>query len=71
MTDHTGLFRTIAIALTLLLGCGAVRAQVPFYAAAPGDGRLFGYHSLKFRPSSGCNESFTTLQYGIEDGGRR
>lgn len=66
MTDHTGLFRTIAIALTLLLlGCGAVRAQVPFYAAAPGDGRLLGYHSLKFRPASGYNESFTTLQYGI------
>ena len=64
MSNHNRLLKPILAAL-MLLGCGALHAQVPFYAAAPGDGVLFGYHSLKFRPANGYNESFTTFQYGI------
>lgn len=64
MAIPSKLLKAILTAL-LSLGCAVCFSQVPFYAPAPGDGRLFGYHSLKFRPSVNYNESFTTFQYGI------
>lgn len=57
-------FRFILVA-ALVFKCVSGFSQVPFYAPAPGDGNLFGYHSLKFRPSVNFQESFTTFQYGI------
>ena len=51
--------------LVLVLKCMSGLSQVPFYAPAPGDGRLFGYHSIKFRPEVNYQETFTTFQYGI------
>lgn len=42
-------------------------AQVPYFAKAPGDKKLYGYTSAKFRPSINAIESYSTFQYGITD----
>ena len=53
------------LTIALMLKCVCALSQVPFYAPAPGDGKLFGYHSVKFRPAVNFQETFTTFQYGI------
>lgn len=40
-------------------------AQVPYFASTPGNNNLYGYISVKFRPRTNAQESYTTLQYGI------
>lgn len=58
------------IVLFLLLSlCSniVVFAQVPYYGATVGEHRLFGYHSLKFRPGINNQRTYTTFQYGISD----
>jgi len=42
-------------------------AQVPYFAGTAGDGNLYGYTSVKFRPGINALESYTTFQYGITD----
>jgi hypothetical protein len=42
-------------------------AQIPYFAGTAGDGNIYGYTSLKFRPSVNAQESYTTFQYGITD----
>ncbi|MBQ8601115.1 MAG: hypothetical protein IJ413_00995 [Bacteroides sp.] len=42
-------------------------AQIPYFAGTAGDGNIYGYTSLKFRPSINAQESYTTFQYGITD----
>lgn len=42
-------------------------AQVPYFAGTAGDGNLYGYTSVKFRPGVKTLESYTTFQYGITD----
>lgn len=42
-------------------------AQVPYFAGTAGDGNLYGYTSVKFRPNTNAIESYTTFQYGITD----
>lgn len=44
-------------------------AQIPYFAGTVGDGYIYGYTSLKFRPSVNAQESYTTFQYGITDYG--
>lgn len=43
----------------------AVKAQVPYFAGTAGDGNLYGYTSVKFRPRINAQETYTTFQYGI------
>lgn len=42
-------------------------AQIPYFAGTAGDGNIYAYTSLKFRPSVNAQESYTTFQYGITD----
>lgn len=42
-------------------------AQVPYFGATVGEGKVFGYSSLKFRPGLNAQETYTTLQFGITD----
>ena len=42
-------------------------AQVPYFGATVGEGKVFGYSSLKFRPRQNAQETYTTLQFGITD----
>lgn len=57
--------------LFLLLMCIGINlltfAQVPNFSGTAGDGHLYGYTSVKFRPGVNTLESYTTLQYGITD----
>lgn len=41
------------------------KAQVPYFSNTVGDGRLYGYTSVKFRPGINAQETYTTFQYGI------
>lgn len=45
------------------------KCQVPYFAGTVGDGRLYGYTSVKFRPGINMQETYTTFQYGITDFG--
>lgn len=44
-----------------------VKAQIPYFSGTVGDGKLYGYTSLKFRPSINAQETYTCFQYGITD----
>lgn len=48
----------------VLLG---LQAQIPYFAGTAGDGKLYGYTSLKLRPSINAQETYTTFQYGLGD----
>ena len=52
--------------LGLLFSLKAV-AQIPYFAATVGDGKLYGYTSVKFRPGINHQETYTTFQYGLGD----
>lgn len=58
--------RLISIIITVTISTMAL-AQVPYFGKAPGNNRLYGYTSVKFRPDINCIESYNTLQYGITD----
>lgn len=45
----------------------SIHAQVPYFGATVGEGKVFGYSSLKFRPGQNAMETYTTLQFGITD----
>lgn len=57
------------ILLTILLSFMTVclSAQVPYFGATVGEGKVFGYSSLKARPGQNAMEAYTTLQFGITD----
>ena len=40
-------------------------AQVPYFAGTVGNGKLYGYTSLKMRPGINAQETYTTFQYGM------
>ncbi len=42
-------------------------AQIPYFAGTVGDGKLYGYTSLKVRPGINHQETYTTFQYGLGD----
>ena len=42
-------------------------AQIPYFASTVGDGKLYGYTSLKVRPGINHQETYTTFQYGLGD----
>ena len=39
-------------------------AQIPYFAGTVGDGKLYGYSSVKARPGINQQETYTTFQYG-------
>ena len=43
------------------------KAQIPYFSGTVGDGRLYGYTSVKFRPGINAQETYTAFQYGIGD----
>lgn len=56
------------ILLTIAIFCFLeINAQVPYFGATVGEGKVFGYTSLKFRPGINAQESYTTMQFGIND----
>lgn len=42
-------------------------AQVPYFGNTPGDNKLYGYTSVKFRTGINSIETYNTFQYGLTD----
>lgn len=49
----------------LVVSAESVKAQVPYFSGTVGDGKLYGYTSLKVRPGINAQETYTCFQYGI------
>ena len=58
--------KVIVLIAGLLLSC-PVFAQIPYFAGTVGDGKLYGYTSVKARPGINQQETYTTFQYGLGD----
>lgn len=58
--------KLFSVIILSLVAC-ALSAQVPYFGATVGEGKVFGYSSLKFRPGINAQETYTTLQFGITD----
>lgn len=57
--------KKILLSLVLALFAFDAMAQVPYFAGTVGDGKLYGYTSLKVRPGINAQETYTCFQYGI------
>lgn len=51
--------------LLLAFAMWELQAQIPYFASTAGDGKLYGYTSLKLRSGINTQEAYTTFQYGI------
>ena len=61
--------RRIILILVIISGYLSINAQVPYFAGTVGDGNLYGYTSIKFRPGINSQETYTAFQYGITNFG--
>lgn len=59
--------KVLFLVLVLSMISTLVKAQVPYFSGTVGDGRLYGYTSLKFRPDINNQETYTCFQYGLGD----
>lgn len=66
MKKQNNMKKFVVIAL-LCFGCYAVNAQVPYFAGTVGNEKLYGYTSLKVRPGTNGQETYTCFQYGLGD----
>ena len=56
--------RIVVICSIALLASIKAIAQIPYFAGTVGDGKLYGYSSVKVRPGINHQETYTTFQYG-------
>lgn len=59
--------KVLFLVLVLLIISTLAKAQVPYFSGTVGDGKLYGYTSLKFRPGINNQETYTCFQYGLGD----
>lgn len=57
--------KKILLILVMMLFAFESMAQVPYFAGTVGNGKLYGYTSLKVRPGINGQETYTCFQYGI------
>lgn len=57
--------KRLFLGLLLIMASITIYAQVPYFAGTAGNGNLYGYTSVKFRPGKNAQETYTTFQYGI------
>ena len=57
--------KKLIFGLAITMVCCVLNAQVPYFAGTVGDGKLYGYTSLKVRPGVNAQETYTCFQYGI------
>jgi len=55
----------ISLCIVLMFAAFELKAQVPYFAGTVGNGKLYGYTSLKIRPGINAQETYTCFQYGI------
>ena len=58
--------KIIVLTLTVLLTTSVI-AQIPYFAPTVGDGKLYGYSSMKFSPGINKQTTYTCFQYGLGD----
>ena len=56
--------KIFSIIIIVLFAKSAI-AQIPYYAGTVGNGKLYGYTSVKVRPGQNQQETYTTFQYGL------
>lgn len=61
------MIKKLILLLLIFLTYEVLSAQVPYFGKAPGNNKLYGYTSVKFRPGVNSIESYNTFQYGITD----
>lgn len=59
--------KVLFLVLVLSIISTLAKAQVPYFSGTVGDGKLYGYTSLKFRPAINNQETYTCFQYGLGD----
>ncbi len=57
--------KQIMMVLIMTTAVITAKAQVPYFASTVGNGKLYGYTSLKIRPGINAQETYTTFQYGL------
>lgn len=57
--------KKVIVTVWVLLTALTTSAQLPYFAATVGDGKLYGYSSVKVRPGINHQETYTTFQYGL------
>ena len=57
----------ILVSIFLMFAAFELKAQVPYFAGTVGNGKLYGYTSLKLRPGINAQETYTCFQYGLGD----
>jgi hypothetical protein len=58
--------KVVLLSVVLLSAVSAI-AQIPYFAGTVGNGKLYGYTSVKARPGINSQETYTTFQYGLGD----
>ena len=57
--------RLVILLMLVISFVACIDAQVPYFSGTIGNGRLYGYTSIKIRPGKNAQETYTTFQYGI------
>ena len=57
--------KKILLSIVMVIFAFETMAQVPYFAGTVGDGKLYGYTSMKVRPGINAQETYTCFQYGI------
>ena len=57
--------RKLVVSMIVWLSSLGAMAQIPYFAGTVGDGKLYGYTSLKCRPGINHQETYSTFQYGL------
>ena len=57
--------KRFSFVLLFIVASLMVKAQIPYFAGTAGNGNIYGYTSVKFRPGINAQESYTTFQYGL------
>lgn len=57
--------KKIIISAVCCLVSTMLNAQIPYFAGTVGNGKLYGYTSIKARPGINAQETYSTFQYGV------
>lgn len=59
--------KKLFVLIMAITAASSAIAQIPYFAGTVGDGKMYGYSSVKARPGINQQETYTTFQYGIGD----
>lgn len=59
--------KRIIFIISFVLFAVVVKGQIPYFSGTAGNGNLYGYTSVKFRPGINAQETYSSFQYGVTD----